>query len=67
MSTFNPDILKRWDLIAMCISMAVIFTLEMFGVFGKHCVTITAIVRLLPKWLLAMVWGWLGWHFIFGK
>jgi len=63
--SLDLSILKRWDVIAMCISMAVLFVLEMLGVFGHKFVTITAIVRLAPKWILSMVWGWLGWHFIF--
>lgn len=54
----------RWDLVAMCIALGVVFGLEMLGVFGKHYVTITAIVRLQPKWLRAMELGWLCYHFL---
>lgn len=54
----------RWDLIAMCVALAVVFGFEMAGVFGKDYVTITYLVRTyLPKWVAAMIWGWLGWHF----
>lgn len=57
----------RWDVVAMCIAMAILFGFEMAGVFGKHYITITAICRAcLPMWARAMIWGWLGWHFLFG-
>lgn len=55
----------RWDYIALCVSMAVLFGLEMLGVFGSHYVTITYVVRTyMPAWARAMVWGWLGYHFL---
>jgi hypothetical protein len=58
----------RWDYVAMCVAMGILFTLEMFGVFGKHYVTITFIIRTyMPIWARAMVWGWLGWHFLIAK
>jgi hypothetical protein len=63
----NFDLIPRWDLVAMCVAMAILFVLEMLGVFGYPNVTITAIVRLTPRWMLAMVWGWLGWHFLWVK
>jgi hypothetical protein len=63
----NFDLIPRWDLVAMCVAMAILFALEMLGIFGYPNVTITAIVRLTPKWMLAMVWGWLGWHFLWVK
>jgi hypothetical protein len=63
----DVDLFKRWDVIAMCVAMAILFVLEMLGVFTHRYVTITAIVRSLPKWALAMAWGWLGFHFLIQK
>ena len=60
-------LIPRWDMCAMLTAMAILFLLEMLGVFGHRYVTITAIVRLTPRWILAMVWGWLGWHFLWVK
>jgi len=49
----------------MSVALAVVFAFEMAGVFGKHYVTITAIVRAtIPIWLRAMILGWLAWHFM---
>lgn len=61
----DVSIFRRGDVIAMCVAMGILFTLEMLGVFNSHYITITAIIRSAPKWALAMVWGWLGYHFIF--
>jgi uncharacterized protein YjeT (DUF2065 family) len=47
----NFDLIPRWDLVAMCVAMAILFVLEMLGVFGHPNVTITAIVRLTPRWM----------------
>lgn len=56
----------RWDVIAMLVSLAVVLGFELLGVFTTRYVTITFFVRTyFPKWFLSMVWGWLGWHFIF--
>jgi hypothetical protein len=60
----DVDLFRRWDVIAMCLAMAILFVLEMLGVFTDRYVTITAIVRSVPRWALSMVWGWLGWHFL---
>lgn len=55
----------RWDYIALCVAMAIVFGLEMLGVFGKHYITITEItVTYLPAWARAMILGWLGYHFL---
>lgn len=54
----------RWDVITMFIAIAALLTVELVGVFKKDCITITYIFHTyIPGWLLAMVWGWLGWHF----
>ena len=56
----------RADYIGMFVAMSILLVLEMLGVFGHKYVTITAIVRAyMPMWVRAMVWGWLGLHFIF--
>jgi hypothetical protein len=55
----------RWDYLAMFLAMGILFTLEMLGIFGRHYVTITAIVRaFLPAWARAMILGWLCFHFL---
>jgi hypothetical protein len=55
----------RWDLVLMCVALAVVFGFEMLGVFTDKYVTITAIVReTVPKWARAMVCGWLFYHFV---
>lgn len=60
-------IYTRWDVVAMCLAMSVLFTFEMLGVFTSHYITITAIVRAyVPKWLRAMLLGWLVYHFMSG-
>ena len=62
---FDPSLFKRWDVIAMCAAMSIVFTLEMFGVFTNRYVTITAIVRgTVPLWARAMILGWLCYHFM---
>ena len=54
----------RWDYIALCIAMSIVFGLEMLGVFGKTYVTITYIFRsYIPKYVLALIWLWLAYHF----
>jgi hypothetical protein len=63
----DVDLFRRWDVIAMCLAMAILFVLEMLGVFTDQYITITAIVRSQPAWLLWMEWGWLGWHFLSKK
>lgn len=58
----------RWDYIAMFVAMSILFVLEMLGVFGKHYVTITDVVRAyMPLPVRAMIWGWLGLHFLIQK
>ena len=55
----------RWDVIAMCIALAVVFVFEMLGVFGGKYITITALVReFMPMWMRAMILGWMCWHFM---
>lgn len=55
----------RWDVIAMLTAMSVLFTFEMLGVFTDKYVTITELVRLyVPKWVRAMILGWLCYHFM---
>jgi hypothetical protein len=56
---------KRWDLIVMLCILASAFAFEMFGVFKQQYVTITEIIcRFVPVWARAMIWGWLGYHFL---
>lgn len=58
----------RWDVVAMCTALAVVFTFEMLGVFTAKYITITAIVRTyMPLWARAMVLGWLCYHFMIQK
>lgn len=55
----------RWDFIVMLVLFAVIFGFEMVGVFRERYITITEIIcRYVPTWARAMVWGWLGYHFL---
>ena len=55
----------RWDLIVMCIVMALVFTFEMLGVFNARFVTITAICRsFVPRPLRAFICLWLFWHMV---
>lgn len=55
----------RWDIVAMCAALAVVFAFEMLGVFTDRYVTITAIIRgTMPRWARAMILGWLCWHFL---
>jgi len=55
----------HWDYVALCVAMAVVFALEMLGVFGKHYVTITYIIRTYMPWAARVaVWLWLGHHFL---
>jgi hypothetical protein len=55
----------RWDVVAMCAALAVVFTFEMLGIFTDRYITITAIVRgVVPKWARAMLLGWLCYHFL---
>lgn len=55
----------RWDVIAMCAALAIVFGFEMAGVFGSKYITITAIVRgVVPLWARAMFLGWLCYHFM---
>lgn len=57
----------RWDVVAMCVAMSILFTLEMFGVFTDRYITITAMVRMfIPKWVRAPLIGLLAYHFMFG-
>jgi hypothetical protein len=61
------DIAKyvKWDVVLMSLALAVVFTFEMLGIFVPKYVTITAIVRAyIPKWLRAMILGWLCYHFM---
>ncbi len=58
----------HWDYVALCVAMSILFVLEMLGVFGKHYVTITYVVRTyMPAWARAMVLGWLVFHFLIQK
>lgn len=58
----------RWDYIAMCVALSIVFVFEMLGVFGKDFVTITYIVRsYMPMWMRAMILGWLCYHFMIAK
>ena len=58
----------RWDIVAMCVALAVVFAFEMAGVFGRHYITITAIVRAyVPIWARGMVIGWLAVHFLINQ
>lgn len=57
----------RWDVIAILISIGVVLGFELLGVFTTRYVTITFLLRsYVPRWALAMVWGWLAYHFLFG-
>jgi uncharacterized membrane protein YozB (DUF420 family) len=58
----------RWDVAMMCLAMAVLFAFEMLGVFTDKYITITALVRMyMPKWMRAMILGWMVYHFMFGE
>lgn len=55
----------RWDLIAMCVALAVVFVFEMLGVFTDRYVTITAIIRQnVPMQVRLPIFGWLFFHFV---
>lgn len=60
----DVSLFRRGDVIAMCVAMGILFTLEMLGVFNDRYITITAIIRSLPKWSRSMILGWLAYHFI---
>lgn len=63
----HPFIYPRWDLVAMCIALAIVFAIEMLGVFsaGREYVTITSICRtFIPLWLRAPILGWMVYHFM---
>jgi len=61
---FNLAQFPRGDVISMFVLFGVIATLEFLGVFNRHFVTITYIIRgLIPVWLRWMILGWLTWHF----
>jgi hypothetical protein len=56
---------KHWDVAALLCAMLILTVLEFIGVFRKDCVTITFVTKTyVPKWALAAIWGWLGWHFL---
>lgn len=58
----------HWDVIAMCIALSVVFVFEMLGIFTARYITITALVRaFVPKWVRAMLLGWLIYHFMSGE
>lgn len=60
LSTFH-----HWDIVAMLLSLGVVLGFEMLGIFTDRYVTITWLTRTyIPRWILAAVWGWLGWHFL---
>ena len=62
---FNFSRYTHWDMIVMCLALAVVFGFEMLGVFTDRYVTITAIVRqTVPLWARAMILGWLCYHFM---
>ena len=55
----------RWDMVAMCVALATVFSFELLGVFTDRYVTITAIVKqTVPLWVRAMLLGWMCWHFM---
>lgn len=55
----------HWDLVIMCVALALVFAFEMLGVFCPRFVTITALCRdFIPRWLRAMICGWLVYHFV---
>jgi membrane associated rhomboid family serine protease len=55
----------HWDVVALLAAMAVVFGFEMLGIFNPNYCTITALVRAyFPRWLRAMLLGWLCWHFL---
>lgn len=65
MSATSLSKFTQWDVIALSVALAVVFGFEMLGVFTDRYVTITALVRAtLPKWLRAMICGWLYYHFV---
>lgn len=64
----NLSDFSRWDVIAMCVALAVVFTFEMLGIFTLRYITITALVRAyMPMWARAMILGWLCYHFMIPK
>ena len=62
----NPlSAFHHWDVVALCVAMAVVFVFEMVGVFRTDYVTITYLVRsYMPFWMRAMILGWMWWHFM---
>jgi hypothetical protein len=57
-----------WNVIAWSVLAALVLGLEFLGVADSRFLTITYVLRTyVPGWLLAMVWGWLGWHFLFHR
>jgi hypothetical protein len=54
----------NWDVLLMLVLFGVIGTLEMVGVFNRHFITITAIIRAsIPRPFRWMILGWLTYHF----
>lgn len=59
------NLFYRWDFIAMLVALSVVLGFEMLGVFTTRYVTITWLTtHYIPRWALSMVWGWMGWHFL---
>lgn len=59
---------NRVQLIATCLALGVVFALEIMGLVSTRFVTITAICRdVVPRWVRAMICGWLCYHFVVEK
>lgn len=55
----------HWDLICMGIVLAVVFGLELLGVFCPHYATLTDLIKsYIPMPCRWMLIAWLFWHFI---
>ena len=56
---------RHWDMVAMLVLLAAVFTFEMLGVFSGRMITITQLIKqYIPmpcRWCLI---GWIFWHFI---
>ncbi len=57
--------IRRWDLIAMFLLLALVFIFEMLGVFSPKMITITQIIKdFIPMPIRIMVCSWITWHFV---
>ena len=55
----------HWNLIVWLILLAAIGAFEGLGIANGKLATLTAIIKAtIPVWARAMIWGWLGWHFV---